>query len=136
MSHANWCWCNYFKIKKYLDYDFTVDMRHQGLKIGSRIMIAKRTTRFKILGSPFWAHYTPKTLAEALNEHRILDYYMQQLASPKSANNPIKKGQTLEEWRAEQGSKTDYFKHFRDLLKEHKKTKNIKKAIEDLEDSL
>ena len=61
---------------------------------------------------------------------------MNQLQSPKSSNNPVQKGQTLEEWRAEQGSKTDYFKHFKELLKEHKKTKNLKKAIENLEDSL
>ena len=133
MSHDNWAWSNWFKIKKYLEHDYRVNMKHHGLLIGTRVMIAKKTTRFKIMGVPLWAHYTPKTMAEALNRHDIVGYYLEQLKSPKSSNNPLQKGQTLDEWRAEQGSNTDYFKHYRELLNERKPTKPV---LDNLEDAL
>ena len=123
MSNDHWAWCRFLKIKEYSQgMKLYTHRKHGGLQIGHRVLIAKKRPRFKIIGSPFWAHYTPKTISEAMSAGMILDYYFKQLASEKSADNPLREGMTLEEWKDArncEGITRTYFVRFEELIEEY-----------------
>lgn len=77
----------FIRIKKYLTYEPNLRETHGGLIIDEQFMIAARKTKMRPLGQIDWSWYTAKTLATAMNEGAVLEYYERMLVDPRSDHN-------------------------------------------------
>ena len=90
MSNSNF----YFKfiaIQKHLTYEPKLRETHGGLIIDEQFIIAARKTKMRPLGQIDWSWYTAKTLATAMNNGEVLEYYERMLTDPRSDKNKWKR---------------------------------------------
>lgn len=66
-----------------LDYGYTRNM----IIINEQCIIAKNSTKFRLLSQLDWAHYTAKGLATAIDNNDIDGYYERMLADTRSDPN-------------------------------------------------
>jgi hypothetical protein len=76
-------------ILKYAN-NITYEKHNHGYKINNQIMIAKRKTLFRLLGTMDWVWYTPKGLGTALNEGTVEIYYEHMTKDKRSPTNEWK----------------------------------------------
>ena len=57
------------------------------LLIDDVFFIAKNSSRMRLKSHIDWVHYTAKTLAEAMNQDRVPEYYESQMRDPRSPAN-------------------------------------------------
>jgi hypothetical protein len=62
-------------IKKYIKTTPTICEIHGLLKINDICYIAKNSNKMRLYSHMDWCYYTPKTLADAINNNRIESYY-------------------------------------------------------------
>lgn len=80
-------WAN---IKKFLTKDHQYREGYGGLIINESFIIAKKKSKMRPLGQLDWSWYTPKTLAEAMDNNEVLSYYEKMLKDPRSDKNKWK----------------------------------------------
>jgi len=79
------------KIEKFLDNkDRKLKEFRSGLIIDDKYIIACNRTLLRPVGILDWSWYTPKTLATAMNEGRVDQYYENMLKDPRSPANKWK----------------------------------------------
>jgi len=86
----------YFKwvaIEKYLIGEHALRETHGGLIIDETFIIAGRKTKMRPLGQIDWSWYTAKTLATAMNEGTVLEYYEHMLTDKRSDPNKWKRSE-------------------------------------------
>jgi len=74
-------------IKKFLTTEHTYKERHSGLIIDELFVIAANKPKMRPLGQIDWAWYTPKTLAKAMDDGTVLQYYEMMLKDKRSDPN-------------------------------------------------
>jgi len=79
------------RLQKYLTYEPELRETHGGLIIDDQFIIAGRKTKMRPLGQIDWSWYTAKTLATAMNEGAVLEYYERMLTDPRSDTNKWKR---------------------------------------------
>lgn len=83
----------WFSIKKYLTTDPKIYEGFGTLSImvgNEKIFIAKNSQKFRLKSHLDWAYYTPKTLADAIDNDSIESYYEIMLKDVKSDPNDWK----------------------------------------------
>jgi len=74
-------------IKKFLiSNHHVVEMKGQ-LVVDSKFWIAKHSSKMRMISQLDWVHYTPKTLAAAMDNNTVDVYYEQQLSDSRSDPN-------------------------------------------------
>lgn len=62
-------------IEKHLKHNQTIYDQNGMLKIMPNIYVAKHSVKFRLQSYLDWAYYTPKTLADAINNNSVDVYY-------------------------------------------------------------
>ena len=69
----------YDKVKKLIEWNIPYQVKHQGIIIEGKIMIAKNKSRWKFLGELDWyPYYGLKNLVEALYDEALVEYAEEQ----------------------------------------------------------
>jgi hypothetical protein len=68
-------WSRWVSIKKYLTTTPTIIERYGYLEINHICFIAKNSSKMRLKSHLDWCHYTPKTLAQAIDGNNIESYY-------------------------------------------------------------
>lgn len=85
---------SYFRwiaIEKFLKKEHSYRESGGGLIINDMFIIAKKRPKMRPLGQLDWAWYTPKTLAAAMDNNTVLQYYEKMLLDPRSDKNKWKR---------------------------------------------
>lgn len=85
---------SYFRwaaIQKFLKKEHTYRESRGGLIINDMFIIAKNKPKMRPLGQIDWSWYTPKTLAAAMDDDSVLQYYEKMLLDPRSDKNKWKR---------------------------------------------
>jgi len=82
-----WRWS---PIKIHLSRSVPIQEYRGILRIDKDIFIAKHSSKFRIRSHLDWAWYTPKTLAQAINNNTVDQYYEIMLADVRSDPNEWK----------------------------------------------
>jgi hypothetical protein len=77
-------------IKKFLTTEHYYKESRSGLIIDEHFLIAANKPKMRPLGQIDWAWYTPKTLAKAMDEGTVLQYYEMMLKDKRSDPNKWK----------------------------------------------
>jgi len=85
-----WMYKRWKTIEKFLEFPHDLEPRHQGLIIDNEFIIAVNKPKMRPLGQLDWSWYTPKTLAQAMNEFKVLEYYEKMLKDKRSDKNKWK----------------------------------------------
>jgi len=75
-----------FKLMKFYpegDYDYWSSQAYT--IIDDIVLIGATQSVFRLKGEELWVWYTPKTLAQALKDDAVVDYYCKMAADPRSA---------------------------------------------------
>ena len=78
------------RIEKFLEFRHDLREYQQGLIIDDEFLISVHRTKMRPLGQLDWSWYTPKTLAIAMNECKVLEYYEKMLKDKRSDTNKWK----------------------------------------------
>ena len=81
----------FVRLQKHLTYEPELRETQGGLIIDEQFIIAGRKTKMRPLGQIDWSWYTAKTLATAMNEGQVLQYYERMLTDPRSDKNKWKR---------------------------------------------
>jgi hypothetical protein len=65
----------FMAIKKHITTTITAAEYHSHLAINKDIYIAKNSNKFRLKSHLDWAYYTPKTLANAIDNNTVESYY-------------------------------------------------------------
>jgi len=65
----------YLAIKKHITGNLSATEYHSALVLNKDIYIAKNSMKFRLKSHLDWAYYTPKTLADAINNNTVESYY-------------------------------------------------------------
>ena len=65
----------WLSIKKYLTTNPVINEFTGVLRVDDSLFIAKNKTKFRLKSHLDWAYYTPKTLAQAIDNNTIEEYY-------------------------------------------------------------
>lgn len=65
----------YLAIKTYVTGNLNATEFHSNLVLNKDIYIAKNSMKFRLKSHLDWAYYTPKTLADAINNNTVEQYY-------------------------------------------------------------
>jgi hypothetical protein len=79
-----WRWA---PIKRHLAQTIGISEYQGILRIGKDIYIAKNSSKFRIRSHLDWAWYTPKTLAQAIDNNTVDQYYEIMLTDVRSDPN-------------------------------------------------
>lgn len=82
-----WRWA---PIKRHLTQPVVISEYQGILRIGKDIYIAKKSSKFRIKSNLDWAWYTPKTLAQAIDNNTVEQYYEIMLNDVRSDPNEWK----------------------------------------------
>ncbi len=82
-----WRWA---AIKKHITQPQSVSEYQGILTINKKIYIAKNSAKFRLKSNLDWAYYTPKTLAAALDNNTVDQYYEFMLQDHRSDSNDWK----------------------------------------------
>jgi hypothetical protein len=74
-------------IKKHITTTITANEFHSVLAINKDIYIAKKSCKFRLRSHLDWAWYTPKSLAQAIDNNTVESYYEIMLANINSDPN-------------------------------------------------
>lgn len=77
----------FMNIKKYITTNITACEYHSVLAINEDIYIAKKTNKFRLRSHLDWAWYTPQTLAQAIDNNNVAEYYEVMLNNVNSDPN-------------------------------------------------
>jgi hypothetical protein len=80
-------WTRWVAIKKYLSTTPNVVERNGYLEINGLLYIAKNSSKMRLISHLDWCHYTPKTLAQAIDKNNIENYYETMLNDSRSDPN-------------------------------------------------
>ena len=73
------------RLKKYYpEGDYNYKSSNAYTKVDDIVLIGAKQSVFRIVGEELWVWYTPKTLAEALKNDTVIDYYCKMAADPRS----------------------------------------------------
>jgi hypothetical protein len=65
----------FMAIKKYVTSNLVASEYHSVLAINKDIYIAKKSNKFRLRSHLDWAWYTPQTLAQAIDNNHVEEYY-------------------------------------------------------------
>tara|TARA_R110000744_G_scaffold244960_1_gene361720 strand:+ start:1622 stop:1897 length:276 start_codon:yes stop_codon:yes gene_type:complete len=68
-------WARYREILKHSTVKHTLKLGNGVLIIDDKFVIPKNKPKMRMIGSRHWVHYTPKTLAVAMNTDTVAQYY-------------------------------------------------------------
>jgi len=78
-------------IEKYLTGHHEIDEKPYALVIDGSFLISGKKTKMRLVGELDWAWYTPKTLALAMNDDKVDEYYRKMLNDKRSDPNKWKR---------------------------------------------
>lgn len=78
-------------IEKYLTGQHEIDEKNYALVIDGSFLISGKKTKMRLVGELDWAWYTPKTLALAMNDGEVDEYYRKMLNDKRSDPNKWKR---------------------------------------------
>ena len=77
-------------IERFFTTEHTYKETRSGLIIDEQLLIAANKPKMRPLGQIEWSWYTPKTLAKAMDERTVLQYYEMMLKDKRSDPNKWK----------------------------------------------
>ena len=104
-------WRKWSVIEPYLTGEHSLKEKQYGLIIDDLFIIIGTKTKMRPVGQLDWAWYTPKTLAIAMNEGTVLQYYEKMLKDNRSDHNIWKRPEEEMEkktYYASRGGKVDF----------------------------
>ena len=93
-------WSRWSAIKKFLTSEHKIRESRGGLIINDMFIIAKKTSKMRPIGQLDWSWYTPKTLAKAMDEGKVYEYYEMMLKDKRSDPNKWKRSEEEMEKKA------------------------------------
>lgn len=80
-------WLKWTAIKKYLKTTPSVVERNGYLQVNGLFYVAKNSSKMRLISHLDWCHYTPKTLAQAIDGNTVEIYYETMLNDNRSDPN-------------------------------------------------